>query len=309
MRFRLLLPIAVAAVVVLVLILRDGGGEAAPATATAATASPTGAFSSSEPGSSSATFKATGLRPDDSLSGTVAVSNAGRHPGFFTLSQDLVDEAPGTGIGSPSKELDLLVLDLTPRRVPATVYNGRVADFRRASLGPIPPDRARIYSFTVSSPGPTGGGKGARVTLRYDWTATARAPRAPALRPNRAPVPRPKPAPRLRVRLGVPGVQHVLRVRGFVLSARCNRRCRVSGRAVLRIGRSATGLRVTVTPARATAGAVMVRLHVPVANVGALRQALRAGRPQVSLRLRVRARDRAGRSATARQHIRITRRR
>jgi glucose/arabinose dehydrogenase len=132
------------------------------------------------------------------------------------------------------------------------------------------------------------------------------APAPPAL-----PIATPRDTRRPRLRVFVKRRQRVLRLRGAVARARCNERCTVSARAVLRVGKRRLRMvgvrRVARTSQDGRRGRrLKVKLRPRQARI--LRRALRRGRGP-AVRLTLRATDSAGnRSRRLQRSVRVRRR-
>jgi len=174
-----------------------------------------------------AIFRATGLAPGGSVSGTVRLQNSGSLPGDLTLAQSDVQDQPGANGGRLSDVVRLDVSDVTAGgSVP--VFAGRLAGFGSRSLGALGPAESRTFRFTATLPDgglpPSAGGgdnafAGSGLTARYAWTATAT---------GTGPTPSGDPVVTIRVR-----AKKLVR-RGFLdVMVRCDVACRVSAYAQL----------------------------------------------------------------------------
>jgi glucose/arabinose dehydrogenase len=132
---------------------------------------------------------------------------------------------------------------------------------------------------------------------------------APA--PPAPPIATPRDTRRPRLRVFVKRRQRVLRLRGAVARARCNERCTVRARAVLRVGKRRLRMVGVRRVARASQDSrrgrrLKVRLRPRQARI--LRRALRRGR-RPAVRLTLRATDSAGnRSRRLQRTVRVRRR-
>ena len=273
-----------------------------------------GSFAQSNSRAGMPVFSATNLGPGDAASGSVRIANSGTLDGDFTLSAFDIADVPGPGGGLLSNRLRLAVQDVT-RQPPATVYSGPLAAMPPRPLGRFRAAEARAYRFTASMPdsgSPAGASAGdnayagASASVSFRWsaveaTSTGQAPGS--TRPDG----RDRRPPRLRV--SIPRLQRVL-TRGYlVVRTRCSESCRVGVTGTVRLGR---GRASAVRPIRgrrlAARRATSLRVRLPGRVRGsALRRALLGDR-NVTVRLRVVARDRAGNRAVARRTVRLSRR-
>ena len=188
-----------------------------------------------------AIFQASGLAPGRSVTGTVQLVNSGTLPGDLSLQQLDVQDKPGAGGGRLSNAVTLAIKDVTGgNSVP--IFAGRLGGLGSRPLGAIGPGEARTFRFTASlpdgglPPGPTAGDnayKGAGLTVRYAWTATA-AGTGP--RPSENPVVAIKVKSKKLLKKGILDVM-----------ATCNIACRVSAYAKLPKARGARKARKTRT--------------------------------------------------------------
>lgn len=126
-----------------------------------------------------AILTASKMKPGESASGTVKITNDGDIAGTFSLSQvDVVDTAGANG-GKLSSKLDLKIEDVTNAASPVTVYDGKVAGLTTAKdLGAYAAGSSKTYKFTVSfpdggTPSSTTTGdnayKGSSLSVGYQW--------------------------------------------------------------------------------------------------------------------------------------------
>ena len=117
-----------------------------------------------------------GMRPGDSVDGTLTIGNTGTVPGDLSLSTSNLVDSPGAGGGALSGELDLVVNDVTNPASPLTVYTGKIAALTPAALGTVAPGTSRDYEFRVSfpdaGPGAENAYQGSSMSVQFDWTAT-----------------------------------------------------------------------------------------------------------------------------------------
>ena len=120
-----------------------------------------------------------GLKPDDSASGTVDIANTGNSDGVFTLTKSNI---LNSDTDNPlSAKLDLLVEDLGPPSAPTAPvqkYGGKLGAMGTIGLGTYASGEAHRYKFTVTFPdggtpaGPTSGDnayKGDSASVRFNW--------------------------------------------------------------------------------------------------------------------------------------------
>jgi spore coat-associated protein N len=175
-----------------------------------------------------AIFRATGLAPGRSVSGTVTLLNSGSLPGDLTLQQLDVADQPGPHGGRLSSVVKLSIADVSGGgSIP--IFAGRLGGLGARTLGAIGPSQARTFRFTASlpnggrPPGPTAGDNafaGSGLTVRYVWTATSTGVVGPT--PSEQPVVGIKLKTKRLVKRGVLDVMTT-----------CNIACRVSAYAQL----------------------------------------------------------------------------
>ena len=125
----------------------------------------------------------TGLKPDDSASGTVDIENTGDSAGVFTLTKsNVVDGDTGNPL---SAKLDLVVEDLGPPSAPTAPQESTTASsapWAPSIWAPTRTGEAHRYKFTVTFPdggtpsGPTTGDnayKGDSVEVDYNWESVS----------------------------------------------------------------------------------------------------------------------------------------
>jgi hypothetical protein len=153
---------------------------------TAATVNPNNVFSagilhiSANP--SGAILNASDLKPGDSATGQVTITNDGTVDGNnWQLSQAITTETQGTDPDNPqshgnlSSKLNLKVEDLTANQ---TVYNGDLASLSQASIPTISKGAANGHNFKFTVTFPGGGSndnqyEGGSLTAKYTWSASA----------------------------------------------------------------------------------------------------------------------------------------
>ena len=130
-----------------------------------------------------AVLDVSGLKPGDSASGTVDITNTGDVAGVFTLSKaNIVNSDPANPL---SAKLDLARRGpRSPRGPgrPGRKYTGKLGAMGAIDLGTYAPGAAHRYRFTVSFPdggipsGPTTGDnayKGDNVKVDYNWESVS----------------------------------------------------------------------------------------------------------------------------------------
>lgn len=116
---------------------------------------------------------ASNMRPGDSATGTVTLTNTGNVDSELSLQKANLRDTAGPGGGPLSEVLQLQLQDVT-KPVPVTLYSGRLATMPPIALGAFPKKAAgRTYRFTVTLPR-SAGDRYERSTARVDyvWTQT-----------------------------------------------------------------------------------------------------------------------------------------
>jgi hypothetical protein len=222
-----------------------------------------GAITLAASGSSHAIITVSGLRPGQSVAGSVALANVGESRGRLTLLRTRIVDAPGRFGGRLSEALLLRV-----EEIGGGSWTGPLAGPEALDLGIMEPGEGRSYKLTLTLPdsGPAGRDnavQGSSVTIDWAWatesvgrpvatptpTATPGAPgpgATPATAPERPLPVRAGPAPRLELRIPH---QRVLGTRGVTLYGNCDRPCLLS-----------LGARIQTSPlARASARTLLAR--------------------------------------------------
>jgi hypothetical protein len=189
-----------------------------------------------------ALLQASAIKPGDSVSGTVALTNDGDRPGTLQLATTGLHDKPGTHGGRLSHVLRLRVQDLSGGKAPAETTLDRASTF---ALGSLRAKETRSYRVTATfpdgglPPGPAAGDnlqQGSSVEVALQWQITEAAPPAatPVAKPPAhptAPVPPltlpigPSGAGRtILVRLRIPA-QRVIGPRGLKVFAECEVAC------------------------------------------------------------------------------------
>lgn len=127
-----------------------------------------------------AILNAGNMAPGDSVTGEITVTNVGDIAGDMVLGTDQLTDTTAYG-GILSQTLRLSVLDVTPGRGPALVFNGRLTDLHGASLGSFEQADSHRYRFTVTYPAGLGTAvdnslQGASARLSFVWTTSGHVP-------------------------------------------------------------------------------------------------------------------------------------
>ena len=125
-----------------------------------------------------AILNAGNMEPGDSAVGEITVTNVGDVAGDMVLGTSGLTDATAHG-GILSQTLRLNVLDVTPGRAPAVVFDGRLTDLHVAQLGSFEQADSHRYRFTVTYPGDLGTAvdntlQGASARLSFVWNATGK---------------------------------------------------------------------------------------------------------------------------------------
>jgi hypothetical protein len=166
-------------IVVVVLALVIGALSASTRSSSAdieLTAGAGGSLTLSNSNEGSAILALGGMRPGDSVDGTVTIGNTGTLPGDLALSISNLVDTPGAGGGALSGELDLVITDITNSGSPVVVYTGKIAALTPAALGTLAAGVSRTYEFRVLFPdaglGAENAYQGSAMSVQFDWTAT-----------------------------------------------------------------------------------------------------------------------------------------
>ena len=157
------LPLAI--VVAAVAIAAEGpGGGVRPAATTIRAAGAVTMTNSKAPG---AVLTAGGMKPGDSIQGTVTITNSGDPAAYALASSHLLDSSTPALSG----QLQLVVEDITG--APVQVYSGAFGAMPAKALGSFASGEARTYRFTVTLPHSAGNPyQGASSSIQLDWTAS-----------------------------------------------------------------------------------------------------------------------------------------
>jgi hypothetical protein len=138
-----------------------------------------------------AIFRGERLRPGEATSGTVAMANTGDVRAAFAVEAAMESQ---TGTGRLWDALQIVVTDVTVPADPFPVYEGRLADMGRLTLGGLATGRRRAFEFTLSLPHDAADNslQGAGLSLGLTWSAQAVDTPSPT---NPTPTPTPTPEP------------------------------------------------------------------------------------------------------------------
>jgi hypothetical protein len=113
------------------------------------------------------------MKPTDSITGSVTLTNDGDVPGDFTLTKTVTANTLGLTGGDFRTKLDLVISEgVTP------VWSGKIGGaLSGLSLGTWAVGESHTYDFLVTFPDGGAGGadnpyKSASVTVRFQWDAT-----------------------------------------------------------------------------------------------------------------------------------------
>jgi spore coat-associated protein N len=121
----------------------------------------------------SAILEISAMKPGDSQTGTVTLSNDGDIPGNFTVDSTVTNDTPGPKGGVLSSKLDLKVDDITGPGAPVNVYTGKLGAMPSKGLGTWADGAEHVYEITVSwensAPNVDNDYKKSKTTVRFDW--------------------------------------------------------------------------------------------------------------------------------------------
>jgi hypothetical protein len=223
--------------VVAVLLAIAGGASAGPRGPRLGRLSADGPVTLASSRAGQALLQADRIKPGDSVSGTVSLTNTGDRAGTLDLGVTGLQDRPGSRGGRLSSVLRLRVEDLAGGRPPLESVVGRLPTF---ALGPLQGGETRAYRVTAIfpdtgvPPGPFAGDnleQGSSVEVAMAWQLTAADP-APAATPvapappATRPAPPPAAAPAAVLTLRVPR-QRMHGRRGLVAFVECSVACQV----------------------------------------------------------------------------------
>lgn len=111
------------------------------------TSAATGTLKMTNSKSAAAIVALTNLKPGDTQSGTVTITNSGTLPGTYSVTESAIVTG-GTGTGNLGGQLTLLVTSPGP----ITVYTGLFNAFGTVALGTFTAGQATTYTFSVTLP-------------------------------------------------------------------------------------------------------------------------------------------------------------
>ncbi|MFH1574281.1 MAG: hypothetical protein ABIG68_09875 [Acidobacteriota bacterium] len=105
-----------------------------------------------------------GLRPDQSVTGTLTLTCQGNYPGAVSMTNGGITNSPS----SPARSAALTVMIEDITGTPQTLYNGTMSAFASLALTPFSAGQTRTYRFTVTFPqsGAVPGLQGAACSLQ-----------------------------------------------------------------------------------------------------------------------------------------------
>jgi spore coat-associated protein N len=176
---RLQVLVAMAALLLAVSVVIGSGASFTSTSANASNVFTTGNLSHSN-SKSGAILTAAKMKPGDSVTGSVVITNDGDLAGTFTLStSNMTDAAVAPYTGKLSDVLTLKIMDGATQ-----IYSGAIKSVGTITLpgGAWAPAVAHTYDFTVTFPngatpsGPTQGDnnyKKASMSIQFDWVSTS----------------------------------------------------------------------------------------------------------------------------------------
>jgi spore coat-associated protein N len=122
-------------------------------------------------------FDASGMRPGQSVTGTLRVTNTGATPEILVLAAGARGERHGSGGGVLSGRLVLTVSDVT-RGAPATLWTGRATDLGQADIAVLATGQSRDLEVSAALPSAGVGNayQDASLSLGLNWGVRAAAP-------------------------------------------------------------------------------------------------------------------------------------
>jgi hypothetical protein len=252
-----------AALATIFLLLIAGVASALPTDPKLGRMSAQGPVSLSSSKANVALLQGTGIKPGDSVTGIVTLTNKGDRAGKLALMISGVRDQPGLYGGRLSSVLQLRIDDLSTGSAPVQTTLARTTP---VALADLKGRQSRTYKVTATfpdtglPPGPTLGDnaqQGSSVEVALAWNLTEKAPVAPTppIPPATAPAPAPLPSggrPKL-VTLRVPA-QKVVKPRKLKVWVACELRCKVKFSAAIdnapkqaRMGRQAMRARVLMS--------------------------------------------------------------
>lgn len=164
-RKRLIVPLA--GMLIAAAITVGSGADFVAESVNTGNAFSTGTLTHSNSKSGSAIFNAADLKPGDTVTGTVTITNSGSLPADFTLSEDAVN-------GFTTKANLSLVITRTGE--PTPVWSGTFGELTASGplgLGTFAAGEARDYVFTTTlAEAATNAEQGRSATATYTWNST-----------------------------------------------------------------------------------------------------------------------------------------
>jgi hypothetical protein len=229
---------------ILLLLLISGVASALPTDPKLGRMSAEGPVSLSSSRANVALLQGTGIKPGDSVTGIITLSNRGDRAGKLMLTVSGVHDTPGLYGGRLSSVLQLRLDDLSTGTAPV---QRALATAGSIPLTDLKGHQSRTYKVTATfpdtgvPPGPTLGDnaqQGSSVEMALAWNITEKDPVAPKPPRPAAPAPAPAPGPvapnaiKRIAWLKIPA-QKVIRPRKLKVYARCLTRCKVKFSATL----------------------------------------------------------------------------
>lgn len=119
-----------------------------------------------------AILAASGLKPGQTVTGTVTITNEGAVDGDFTLDKANLSDTSAPVSQRLSGLLDLSIDDVTSSSV-QNLYSGKLGAMPSIAIGTIPKRTSRTYRFTVRFPSgavATNGFQGRSARVDYQWS-------------------------------------------------------------------------------------------------------------------------------------------
>lgn len=229
---------------ILLLLLIAGVASALPTDPKLGSVKASGPVGLSSSRANVALLQGTGIKPGDSVTGLITLSNKGDRAGKLGLAITSVRDTPGLYGGRLSSVLQLRLDDLSTGTSPVQTS---LATAHSLTLADLKGKQSRTYKVTATFPdtgvplGPTLGDnaqQGSSVEVALAWNITERDPVAPKPPTPTAPAPAPAPGPvgPLAIKriawLKIPA-QKVIKPRKLKVYARCLTRCKLKFSATI----------------------------------------------------------------------------
>lgn len=158
-RHRLLLPMAT--LLTAVSIVGVSGATFNASTANPTNAYVTGSLSMTNSRAGAAVFSANNLKPGDTVTGTVTITNSGSLPATLQVVET-----------ATNGHVDKSKLTMTVTQGTTTVYSGQFGGFGTKDLGTWAADESRTYTFRVTlDPSADNGEQTKSSSAIYDWSS------------------------------------------------------------------------------------------------------------------------------------------